>query len=108
MKTLMPAMSRPNQIRDVDDAIGNPATDSFAMKNVSETSEAMAARNPTDMEAAYLPLSMKASLSTVKRGYLIVARDLDVTDPGIDAPDQRKGGRLDQGGFLGRASGWSR
>ena len=32
----------------------------------------------------------------------------DVTDAGIDAPDQRSGGRLDQGGFLGRQSGWSR
>ena len=88
---------------DVDDAIGNPATDSD-----NETAEALAARNPIDMEAAEMPLSMTASLATVKRGYSIVARDLEVTDPGIDSTDQRIGGRLDQGGFLGRPSGWSR
>ena len=100
MKTRMPAMDIET---DVDDAIGNAAADSD-----NQTSEALAARNLTDMEAADLPLSMTASLSSVKRGYSVVARDLKVTDAGIDAPDQRSGGRLDQGGFLGRPSGWSR
>ena len=47
-------------------------------------------------------------MATVKRGYFVVARDLDVADAGIDAPDQRSGGRLNQAGFLGRPSGWSR
>ena len=47
-------------------------------------------------------------MATVKRGYFVIARDLDVADAGIDAPDQRSDGRLDQAGFLGRPSGWSR
>ena len=73
----------------------------------SETSEALAACNPTDMDAADMPLNMTASVSAVRRGFTRIA-DPDVTDAGIDAPEQRRGGRLDQGGFLGRPSGWNR
>ena len=68
---------------------------------------ALAAENPTDMEVAAMPLNMTASLGAVRRGFTRIA-DPDVTDAGIDAPDQKYGGRLDQGGFLGRPSGWSR
>ena len=99
MKTLMPAMDSET---DVDDAIGDPSRDSD-----NETAEALAARNLTDMEAADMPLNMTASLGAVRRGFIRIA-DPDVTDAGIDAPEQRHGGRLDQGGFLGRPSGWNR
>lgn len=61
----------------------------------------------TDMEAADMPLNMTASLDAVRRGFIRIA-DPDVTDAGIDAQEQRRGGRLDQGGFLGRPSGWNR
>ena len=73
----------------------------------SEISEALSAANPTDMDAADMPLNMTASVSAVRRGFARIA-DPDVTDAGIDAPEQRRGGRLDQGGFLGRPSGWNR
>ena len=69
--------------------------------------EALAERNPTDMDAADMPLNMTASLGAVRRGFIRIA-DPDVTDAGIDAPKQRHGGRLDQGGFLGWPSGWNR
>ena len=73
----------------------------------SETSGALAACNPTDMEAADMSLNMTASVAAARRGFIRIA-DPDVTDAGIDAPEQRHGGRLDQGGFLGRPSGWNR
>ena len=100
MRTALPALDAET---DVEEASDNPAAQSD-----NQTSEALAALNPADMAAADLPFSMTASLATVRRGYSVVARNLDVADPGIDAPDQRSGGRLDQGGFLGRPSGWSR
>jgi len=72
----------------------------------SETSEAVAADNPTDMDVAEMPLNMTASVAA-HRGFTRIA-DPDVTDAGIDTPDQKYGGRLDQGGFLGHPSGWNR
>ena len=73
----------------------------------SETSEALVACNPTDMEAADMPLNMTVSVAAARRGFTRIA-DPESTDAGIDAPDQKYGGRLDQGGFLGRPSGWNR
>ena len=72
-----------------------------------DTPAALAAENPTDMEAAEMPFSMTASPTAIRRGFTRIA-DPEATDAGIDAPEQRSGGRLDQGGFLGRPSGWSR
>lgn len=73
----------------------------------SETSEVLAAYNPTDMEVADMPLNMTASVAAARRGFTRIA-DAESTDAGIDAADQKYGGRLDQGSFLGRPVGSSR
>ena len=72
----------------------------------SEPSEALAACIPTDMETADMLLNMTASVAAARRSFTRIA-DPESTYAGIDAPDQKYGGRLDRGGFLGRPSGWS-
>ena len=93
----------PEQYTDADDRLGAHRPDGD-----NETAEALGTLNPVDLKPADdMPMSMCTSLGAVQRGFSRVA-DPDVLDAGIDSGEQQYGGRLDQGGFLGRPGGFAR